>query len=310
MREEQKERFSILLQQLQLSSHMADDLLHGRIEKVVVDKRMKCWHFYFRFPAILRAHVYVEFRKRLIEQFRHIADVQCTIEVEDQTFTAEDVVSYWPIFVDTIQQTSPLFSLLTQQQPEVKGTKVTVQARNEAEAIALKKRFAEMFAATYVSFGFPHLQLEVSVKHDEQQFEQFLAQKQKEDEERALAAFMEAMPKQEDPTVSDTSGPLVIGYQIKDDEHIRPLDQIVEEERRVAVQGYIFDAEAKELKSGRTLLTLKITDYTNSILVKMFSRDKEDAELMQRVKKGMWVKVRGSVQNDTFVRDLVLIAND
>ncbi len=93
------------------------------------------------------------------------------------------------------------------------------------------------------------------------------------------------MPKQEDPTVSDTSGPLVIGYQIKDDEHIRPLDQIVEEERRVAVQGYIFDAEAKELKSGRTLLTLKITDYTNSILVKMFSRDKEDAELMQRVKK-------------------------
>ncbi|EPZ39204.1 DNA polymerase III PolC [Anoxybacillus ayderensis] len=310
MREEQKERFSILLQQLQLSSHMADDLLHGRIEKVVVDKRMKCWHFYFRFPAILRAHVYVEFRKRLIEQFRHIADVQCTIEVEDQTFTAEDVVSYWPIFVDTIQQTSPLFSLLTQQQPEVKGTKVTVQARNEAEAIALKKRFAEMFAATYVSFGFPHLQLEASVKHDEQQFEQFLVQKQKEDEERALAAFMEAMPKQEDPTVSDTSGPLVIGYQIKEEEHIRSLDQIVEEERRVVVQGYVFDAEAKELKSGRTLLTLKITDYTNSILVKMFSRDKEDAELMQRVKKGMWVKVRGSVQNDTFVRDLVLIAND
>ncbi|KFZ43273.1 PolC-type DNA polymerase III [Anoxybacillus flavithermus] len=310
MREEQKQRFSILLQQLQLSSHMAEDLLHGRIDKVVVDKRMKCWHFYFRFPTILPAHVYAEFRKRLIEQFRHIADVQCTIEVEDQTFTAEDVVSYWPIFVDTIQQTSPLFSLLTQQQPEVKGTKVTVQARNEAEAIALKKRFAEMFAATYVSFGFPHLQLEASVKHDEQQFEQFLAQKQKEDEERALAAFMEAMPKQEETNTTEVSGPLVIGYQIKDEEHIRSLDQIVEEERRVVVQGYIFDAEAKELKSGRTLLTLKITDYTNSILVKMFSRDKEDAELMQRVKKGMWVKVRGSVQNDTFVRDLVLIAND
>ena len=28
------------------------------------------------------------------------------------------------------------------------------------------------------------------------------------------------------------------------------------------------------------------------------------------VKKGMWVKVRGSIQNDTFVRDLVMIAND
>jgi DNA polymerase-3 subunit alpha (Gram-positive type) len=110
--------------------------------------------------------------------------------------------------------------------------------------------------------------------------------------------------------VEAPAGPLVIGYPIKEEEEIRTLDSIVEEERRVVVQGYVFDAELKELKSGRSLLTLKITDYTNSILVKMFSRDKEDAALMARVKKGMWVKVRGSVQNDTFVRDLVLIAND
>src|SRR5690606_24975326 len=66
----------------------------------------------------------------------------------------------------------------------------------------------------------------------------------------------------------------------------------------------------RELRSGRTLLTFKLTDYTDSILIKMFSRDKEDAELLNRVKKGMWVRVRGSVQNDTFVRDLVMIAND
>jgi DNA polymerase-3 subunit alpha (Gram-positive type) len=42
----------------------------------------------------------------------------------------------------------------------------------------------------------------------------------------------------------------------------------------------------------------------------MFSRDKEDAALFQHVQKGMWLKVRGSIQNDTFVRDLVMIGND
>ena len=72
----------------------------------------------------------------------------------------------------------------------------------------------------------------------------------------------------------------------------------------------MFSAETKELRSGRTLLTFKITDYTSSIMVKMFSRDKEDAALFTRVKKGMWLKVRGSIQNDTFVRDLVMIGND
>ena len=30
--------------------------------------------------------------------------------------------------------------------------------------------------------------------------------------------------------------------------------------------------------------------------------------ILARVKKGMWLKVRGSIQNDTFVRDLVMIA--
>ena len=76
------------------------------------------------------------------------------------------------------------------------------------------------------------------------------------------------------------------------------------------LKAMCFRAETKELRSGRTLLTFKITDYTSSILVKMFSRDKEDAALFGLVKKGMWLKVRGSIQNDTFVRDLVMIGND
>ena len=42
----------------------------------------------------------------------------------------------------------------------------------------------------------------------------------------------------------------------------------------------------------------------------MFSRDNDDAELMKHLKKGMWVKVRGSVQTDTFIRDLIVMAND
>src|SRR5690606_28172260 len=57
-------------------------------------------------------------------------------------------------------------------------------------------------------------------------------------------------------------------------------------------------------------LTVKITDYTDSILVQMFSRDKEDAELMANAKKGMWLRARGSIQTDTFVRDMVMMSLD
>ncbi|MGX1901689.1 PolC-type DNA polymerase III [Thermolongibacillus altinsuensis] len=311
---EQKERFSVLLQQLELaSSDFAHYFTDAGIQKVVIEKEKRRWHFYLLLPSILPAHIYALFMQRLSEKFRHIADVKCTIEARNTSFNEKEILSYWPVFVEQLNQiSSPLVTLLAEQQPSVRGTKLIVFVRNDAEAIAVKKRFSQLLAETYRSFGFPPLQLETEVRHDQEEYEQFLAQKQKEDEERALAALTEAAakPSSDEAIQAEESGPLVIGYHIKEEEEIRPLDQIVDEERRVVVQGYVFDAEAKELKSGRTLLTLKITDYTNSILVKMFSRDKEDAQLMHQIKKGMWVKVRGSVQNDTFVRDLVLIAND
>ncbi|RAK23407.1 DNA polymerase-3 subunit alpha (Gram-positive type) [Anoxybacillus vitaminiphilus] len=312
---EQKERFQVLLQQLELTS---DDFVpyfsQAGIQKLVIEKEQKRWHFYFLLPKILPANLYQLFTQRLIHAFGHIANVKHTIQTLDSTFTEEDIQQYWPICLEEMQGiSSPLLSLLYEQLPSLKGNKLYISARNDAEAMALKRRFASPIAQVYQSFGFPYLQLETEVKQSQSEYEQFLAQKQQEDQERVLAALTEMTMKKESSSevaVEAPAGPLVIGYPIKEEEEIRTLDSIVEEERRVVVQGYVFDAELKELKSGRSLLTLKITDYTNSILVKMFSRDKEDAALMAKVKKGMWIKVRGSVQNDTFVRDLVLIAND
>ncbi|KXG10586.1 DNA polymerase III PolC-type [Anoxybacillus sp. P3H1B] len=310
---EQKERFQVLLQQLDLTAdEMVPYFSGAEIQKLVVEKGNKCWHFYFLLPKILPHQVYQLFSTKLVQTFQHIAHVKHTIQTLDSQFAPEDVQGYWSTCLEQLQGiSSPLLALLHEQLPSVTGNKLYVTARNDAEAIALKRRFAAKIAEVYQSFGFPFLQLETDIKQSESEYEQFLEQKQQEDEARALAALTEMTAKKEAPaeTAPESSGPLVLGYSIKEEE-VRTLDSITEEERRVVVQGYIFDAEVKELKSGRSLLTFKMTDYTNSILVKMFSRDKEDASVMGKVKKGMWVKVRGSVQNDTFVRDLVLLAND
>ena len=44
--------------------------------------------------------------------------------------------------------------------------------------------------------------------------------------------------------------------------------------------------------------------------IKKFSRNEEDEALFANVQKGKWVRVRGSVQEDTFMRDLTLNAYD
>ncbi len=55
-------------------------------------------------------------------------------------------------------------------------------------------------------------------------------------------------------------------------ENIKPIESIIEEEFKVAIEGVIFDINLKELKSGRHIVELKVTDYTDSLVLKMFTR--------------------------------------
>ena len=106
------------------------------------------------------------------------------------------------------------------------------------------------------------------------------------------------------------NGPLLIGRQISSKEEIKQMASITEEERSVVIEGYIFDSEIRELRSGRKLLVFKMTDYTSSFSVKLFSSNETDEQNFELVKKGIWVRVRGSVQEDTFMRDLVVNGRD
>lgn len=307
-----KERFKLLLQQLELTSDQVVSYFdQASIEKVVINKEQKKWHFYFHFQQVLPFNVYELFQARIQSAFSHIANVSFSIVAETKNCTQDDIQSYWQHCISELQGISPLLmSLLQGQKPTLNGVKLVLNARHEAEGTALRKKYGQLIADQYASYGFPQMQLVTEVVHSEEAFQQFVEQRKQEDTEKVLQAITEMQNKENEKSDGPDvpKGPLTIGYTIKDE--VVSLDTIVDEEKRIAVQGYVFDAETRELRSGRTLLIFKITDYTNSIMIKMFSRDKEDIPLLQAIKKGMWVKVRGSVQNDTFVRDLVMIGND
>lgn len=313
-----KERFQLLLQQLQLTDDsVVKHFVNAQIEKVVVEKQEKKWHFHFLFERIIPSNVHTLFITQLNRTFSHIVStITYSVQALDPHAQEELVLDYWNICIREIDGTMapPMLKLLNEQVPKVLGNKIIISVRNEPEGIQFKRKYAGLIAEIYQTYGFPLLVFDTELSTDsDKDFQQFLIAKEKEDQEKAMLAMVEMQKKESEKDQgieSSHQGPLVVGLTIKDDADFRKLEEINEEERRVAIEGYVFDAETKELRSGRTLLTFKITDYTSSIMVKMFSRDKEDAALFQLVKKGMWLKVRGSVQNDTFVRDLVMIGND
>lgn len=84
------------------------------------------------------------------------------------------------------------------------------------------------------------------------------------------------------------------------------LDEIKGEIDHIIVEGQIFDLEEIKSRKGNSFFLFDMTDYSNSITVKLFPR--RNRQLEGELKKGQWVRVEGYVQNDQFSRELVLFA--
>ncbi len=305
-----RERFALLMQQIGLDSSVHQEYFkEGKIRKLSIWKQSKVWHFAFEFPKPLPFQAFQALKERLPAAFQQIAKVEFSLTYLDGSLSLDEVPLYWETLIQRLNEVSlPLRHYLLKNPPERVNDSLIVICRNEAEAQAMEKRCLPQLQQEMTKLGFSTVSLRTKVAPSKEAMAQFEEKKLAEDRSKMIEAMMEKEKQAKKQKENDENNTLRIGYPIKEDPV--PLKDIQDEERRVTIQGYVFDAETKELRSGRTLLTFKITDYTDSIMVKMFSRDKEDIPQLERVKKGMWLRCRGGIQNDTFVRDLVMIAND
>ncbi len=91
------------------------------------------------------------------------------------------------------------------------------------------------------------------------------------------------------------------------------MSLLLGEDNDVTVEGYIFGTDYFESsKTNFKIITLKITDETDSIACKVFcNEDEEYARLCKALKVGTWLKIRGYTKIDNFSKDeLVLNARD
>ncbi len=103
----------------------------------------------------------------------------------------------------------------------------------------------------------------------------------------------------------------VLGRHI-DSEPIK-MSLLLGEDNDVTVEGYIFGVDYFESsKSNFKIITIKITDETDSIACKIFcNEDGEYSRLCKELKVFKWFKIRGYTKIDSFSRDeLVLNARD
>ncbi|MFR8172574.1 MAG: PolC-type DNA polymerase III [Marvinbryantia sp.] len=79
-----------------------------------------------------------------------------------------------------------------------------------------------------------------------------------------------------------------------------PISSIEHEMGEVAIRGQIRAQEMRELRNEKFLMILEVTDFTDTIVVKLFLQAEQAKALGETVKKGAFVKVKGVTNIDRF----------
>ena len=84
------------------------------------------------------------------------------------------------------------------------------------------------------------------------------------------------------------------------------IEEIWGEMGEVVIRGKVRALETREIRNERTIVSFEITDFTDTIKVKMFIHNDQLAELTADLKTGAFLKIKGVTVNDTFDRELTI----
>ncbi|MFR4808618.1 MAG: exonuclease domain-containing protein, partial [Peptostreptococcus anaerobius] len=82
--------------------------------------------------------------------------------------------------------------------------------------------------------------------------------------------------------------------------------EIEEGLRTVAIKGRVIEAEDQELRNGKTLYMMNVSDGNGALMCKVFLDDMNKDDVIKATKKGTYIKVQGDLINNYKTFDLEL----
>ena len=315
-----KEIFQQLMKQIDMEavSHTNAFLENGQVETVKVHKKSRTWEFHLLFKDILPFPLYTELWQKLTLAFKDIANVEMVIKTTHSEVTDQLLQDYWTKALSNETCATPVVrQTIAKQAPFIKEQRVTLPVENEAMIQYLEQQYLPVISKQFELFGFPVFKIHPELDEGKaKEVRQAFEERQQEQTEMLMRQAAEAIEKNEElkqkqkDDVPKLEGPVQLGRSIPPDEPVMSMVEVEDEERRITLEGFVFSKEIRDLRSGRKILILKITDYTSSFSVKKFSNNDKDVAVFEAIQEGSWLRVRGSIQEDTFMRDLVMNCQD
>ena len=313
-----QEKFRVLADQIKISNQLDKEILEkGELTRIDVSNKNRSWEFQITLPYFLSNEDYLIFTHAIKEEFKDIAHVDWHFTIQNTSNQDEHVIKYFGHCIEHTALSPKVKGQLKQKRLIMSGNILKIMTSNDIERNHFDKVCNGSLVKAFQKCGFDidKVIFETDDSNRDEDLASLEAHIQEEDQQSAKEATEKIEKiKAEKAKQQDNNGSSVEKCQIGKPihvENIKPIETIIEEEFKVAIEGVIFDINIKELKSGRHIVELKVTDYTDSLVLKMFTRkNKDDLNHFKALSVGKWVRAQGRIEEDTFVRDLVMMMSD
>lgn len=281
------DKLKLLLDKISLPEEYYEFFNNGKILKLKLDHTRRNGVFVIEIDNPLDTKVLEYIDKNMKKGFPEMGSIKSEFVLRNANFN--DCLNYYKEAILKSTLTKPMKELFIEKKVKMSGDTLIIDTDNIAEENILNNHL-ESILKYYKVCGYPNLKIKTFINEENRL-------KVKKELEEEIKMETQSKPKEENP--------VILGDEPKG--AITEIKDIIAEESGVTVEAYVFGVE--EFESSRSafkILTFKISDNTDSIYAKIFTKDADLFKMLSKKMKSGWFRINGYVKQDIYAKDLVL----
>ena len=300
------EKIEVLLNKINMDKESFPYFSNAKLTKIKIHRKTSSWEVFIENKVALPVEVIEELEQKKMALDENAKEITIIWNIEN--IDVNTYLSYYPYVLQQVKEELKVLEIYSDALRVEEGFLVLV-ATTQIEQERLEGCL-EKINRIYKNLGYK-FNIDVELRHEDNILEEIkqdlvvnVKLKAKHEEKK------EEQPKEKKYHKEPKDPNSVIGRGIKEDPI--KIKTLLGEDNNVVVEGYVFGTDYFESsKTDFKIITLKITDYSDSIYCKVFVRDNDEYKrLCKELKAGSWFKIRGYTKEDQFAKELVLNARD
>ena len=297
--------------------------------KVVVSKEKKTALIHTVSNHIIQTADIRKMENLLNQQIFFHADNRAIIKAKFKLSAQYDLSNLYPIYreslLEELKEDSIInYHILANGNVSIKDMNMNIKVKDNyiiKEKIIFIKEFLQViFKERFdydINVDFEFIKEKVSKKQSKSTYSRNIGKpvntKLKEKEEKASEAKANVNNKK--PATNTTNTRKSYGKSPKDpslvygrnfDGETIPIVDIIDEIGEVVIKGQLINLEVRGLRNEKSLITFSLTDFTDTIKVKIFAKTIDEDEILAGLQSGGFYMLKGYAKMDTFDKEITV----